>query len=100
MRWIVASSLRFRYLVVALGAALVFFGTAEVRDQKVDVFPEFAPTLVQIETSCVGLSTSEVEGLVTVPLEDALKGTPEVDTIRSESVGQLSSRLAVSTASH
>src|SRR5436190_5407664 len=91
MRWIVASSLRFRWLVVAAACALLFFGFQGLQNEKVDVFPEFAPVLVQIETSCVGLSTSEVEGLVTVPLEDALNGTPGVDTLRSESVGQLSS---------
>src|SRR2546423_6439030 len=91
MRWIVGSSLRFRCLVVAAASALLFFGFQGLQNEKVDVFPEFAPVLVQIETSCVGLATSEVEGLVTVPLEDALNGTPGVDTIRSQSVGQLSS---------
>jgi CzcA family heavy metal efflux pump len=91
MRWIVSSSLRFRWIVVAGACALLFFGFQGLQNEKVDVFPEFAPVLVQIETSCVGLSTSEVEGLVTVPLEDALNGTPGVDTIRSQSVGQLSS---------
>ena len=91
MRWIVGSSLRFRWLVVAAATALLFFGFQGLQNEKVDVFPEFSPVLVQIETSCVGLSTTEVEGLVTVPLEDALNGTPGVDTIRSQSVGQLSS---------
>jgi CzcA family heavy metal efflux pump len=89
MRWIVGSSLKFRYLVVAAAAALVFFGTAELRNQKVDVFPEFAPTIVTIQTACLGLTASEVEELVSVPLEDALNGTPGVDTIRSSSVPQL-----------
>ena len=91
MRWIVSSSLRFRWLVVAAACSLLFFGFQGLQNEKVDVFPEFAPVLVTIETSCVGLSTTEVEGLVTVPLEDALNGTPGVDTIRSQSVGQLSS---------
>src|SRR3954453_1339782 len=90
MRWIVGSSLRFRWPLLAAATALLFFGFQGLQNEKVDVFPEFAPVLVQIETSCVGLSTSEVEGLVTVPLEDALNGTPGVDTIRSSSVGQLS----------
>jgi CzcA family heavy metal efflux pump len=89
MRWVVASSLKFRYLVVALAAALVFFGTAELRDQKVDVFPEFAPPIVTIQTACLGLTAQEVEELVSVPLEDALNGIPGMDTIRSSSVPQL-----------
>jgi Cu/Ag efflux pump CusA len=46
MRWIVRSSLRFRYLVVAVGAVLMVFGAGQVRDMPVDVFPEFAPPQV------------------------------------------------------
>ena len=91
MRWIVGSSLRFPFLVVAAAAALLFFGAEQLGNEKVDVFPEFAPTQVQIQTACLGLSASEVEELVTVPLEDALGGVSGVQTIRSESVAQLSS---------
>jgi CzcA family heavy metal efflux pump len=91
MRLIVAASLRFRFLVVGLAAALVFFGTASLGGQKLDVFPEFAPTQVQIQTEALGLSPSEVEELVTVPLEDGLSGVKSVDDVRSESVPQLSS---------
>ena len=90
MRWIVGSSLKFRYLVVAVAAALVFFGGRELGHQDVDVFPEFAPTRVEIQTACLGLSAAEVEELVTVPLEDAMNGVPGVDVVRSESVPQLS----------
>jgi len=90
VRWIVGSSLKFRYLVVAAAAALVFFGARELGHQPVDVFPEFAPTRVEIQTACLGLSAAEVEQLVTVPLEDAMNGVPGVDVVRSESVPQLS----------
>ena len=90
MRWVIAASLRYRFLVVAAGVALLFFGAHQLGNEKVDVFPEFAPTRVQIQTACLGLSASEVEELVTVPLEDALNGVRGVDTIRSESVAQLS----------
>src|SRR5947199_2361087 len=90
MRFIVASSLRFRYLVIAAAAALIFFGVQTLGHQKVDVFPEFAPVSVEIQTECLGLSPSEVESLVTVPLENALQGVPRVTSIESESVPQLS----------
>src|SRR5919112_1784368 len=90
MRWIVGSSLRFRFLVVAAAAALVFFGVRQLHNEKIDVFPECAPTRVELQTACLGLSASEVEELVTVPLEDALNGVPGVDVVRSESVPQLS----------
>ena len=90
MRFIVRSSLRFRHLVVAAAAALMFFGIQTVGHQKVDVFPEFAPVSVEIQTECLGLSPSEVEQLVTVPLENALQGVPGVYETDSESVPQLS----------
>jgi CzcA family heavy metal efflux pump len=91
MRWIVGTSLRFRYLVVAAGAALMLFGSGVLRDTPVDVFPEFAQPKVEIQTISTGLSAEEVESLITVPLEQSLQGMPSLDTIRSKSVPQLSS---------
>ncbi|MGH3057073.1 MAG: efflux RND transporter permease subunit [Gaiellaceae bacterium] len=91
MRWIVGTSLRFRYLVVAAGAALMLFGSGVLRDTPVDVFPEFAQPKVEIQTISTGLSAEEVESLITVPLEQSLQGLPGLDTIRSKSVPQLSS---------
>src|SRR5207245_9193556 len=86
MRWIVRSSIYFRYLMVAIAAAMMFFGIEQLRTMPVDVFPEFAPPLVEIQTEALGMSTSEVESLVTIPLEDALSSTPELDTMRSKAV--------------
>ena len=91
MRWIVGSSLKLRYLVVTAGAALMLFGSGLIRDTPVDVFPEFAQPKVEIQTISTGLSSEEVESLITVPLEQALQGVPGLDTIRSKSVPQLSS---------
>src|SRR6266498_1606103 len=91
MRWIVGSSLRFRYIVVALAAGMMVFGVVQLRGIPVDVFPEFAPPRVQIQTACLGLSAADVEQLVTVPLEDGLNGIPGLDVMRSASVPQLSS---------
>ncbi len=61
------------------------------RNMPVDVFPEFAPPMVEIQTICLGLSPEEVESLVTVPLEQALNGVPDLDVMRSKSVPELSS---------
>src|SRR6202022_1670123 len=91
MRWIVRGSLRFRFLVVAAAVAMMAVGTLQVQNMRVDVFPEFAPPRVVIETGCVGLSTSDVESLVTVPLENALNGVSGLQDMRSKSVPQLSS---------
>jgi CzcA family heavy metal efflux pump len=90
MRWIVSTSIRFRFLVVALGGAMMLFGITQLRDMPVDVFPEFAPPKVEIQTVTLGLTPEETETLVTVPLEQALAGVPKLDVLRSRSVGQLS----------
>jgi Cu/Ag efflux pump CusA len=91
MRWIISSSLRFRYLVVAAAVAMMVLGITVLPRMHVDVFPEFAPPRVVIQTACVGLSTSDVEQLVTVPLEASLNGIQGLDDMRSKSVPQLSS---------
>ena len=59
------------------------------------MFPEFAPPLVEVQTEAPGLSTNDVESLVTVPLEAALNGIPGLDTIRSKSVLGLSSVVLI-----
>src|SRR6266702_786949 len=91
MRSIISSSLRFRYLVVAAAIGIMLLGITSLPRIHVDVFPEFAPPRVIIQTACVGLSTSDVEQLVTVPLEASLNGIQGLDDMRSKSVPQLSS---------
>ena len=91
LRWVVGSSLKFRYLVVAIAAALMFFGVQQLRHTSVDVFPEFAPPKVEVQTPALGLSANQVEQLVTIPLEQTLNGVPGLDDIRSKSVESLSS---------
>jgi CzcA family heavy metal efflux pump len=90
LRWLVGSSLKFRYIVVAVSAGLMFFGFQQASNMPVDVFPEFAPPRVEIQTPSLGLSPTEVESLITVPLEQTLSGMPGLDEIRSKSVEQLS----------
>jgi CzcA family heavy metal efflux pump len=90
MRWIVASSLKFRYLVVLGAVGMMVFGVTQIGKTRVDVFPEFAPPQVEIQTLCLGLSTSDVESLVTVPIEQVLNGINGLDDMRSKSVPQLS----------
>ena len=76
--------------MVAAGALLMIFGLATLPSTRVDAFPEFAPPRVVIQTACLGLSTSDVESLVTVPLEQAFNGIDGLDDMRSRSVPQLS----------
>jgi len=95
MQWIVGISLKFRYLVVFAAATLVLLGIAQLREMPVDVFPEFAPPRVEIQTPSLGLSSAEVEALVTIPLEESLAGMPNLDVMRSKSVEQLSSIVLI-----
>ncbi len=90
MRSIVASSLRYRYLIVFMAVVLMVFGISRLTNSAVDVFPEFAPPKVEVQTLSTGLSASAVEELVTVPLEQALYGVPGLDVMRSRSVPDLS----------
>ena len=90
MRSIVAASLRYRYLIVFMAVVLMVFGVSRLKNSAVDVFPEFAPPKVEVQTLSTGLSASAVEELVTVPLEQALYGVPGLDVMRSRSVPDLS----------
>ncbi|HEX5384506.1 MAG TPA: efflux RND transporter permease subunit, partial [Propionibacteriaceae bacterium] len=91
MRTIVKASLRFRWIVLFLAAATLALGFVQLPDTKVDVFPEFAPPQVEIQTIALGNSSNEVEELITVPIEDQLNGIEGLAELRSKSVAQLSS---------
>src|SRR4051795_8371055 len=91
MNWLVSPSLRLRVLVLALSVVLMIVGIRTAGRAPLDVFPEFAPPLIEVQTEAPGLSTEEVESLISVPLENALNGTPGLKTIRSKSVLGLSS---------
>ena len=90
MRWIVSRSLRFRWLVLFAATAMMVFGASQIPSAEVDVFPEFAPPRVEIQTIALGNSSEEVEEFITVPLEEQLNGMPGLDELRSKSVSQLS----------
>lgn len=91
MKWLVSTALELRVLVIGAAAALLWFGARTAGDAAFDVFPEFARPTVEIQTEAPGLSTEEVESLVTMPLESALNGVPWLRTLRSKSVLGLSS---------
>jgi Cu/Ag efflux pump CusA len=93
IRGIVASSLRFRLLVVAIAAGVLVAGVQQSRTMPVDALPEFAPPQIEVQTEALGLSAPEVESLVTLNLEELLNGTPWLTDIHSTSVPGLSSIL-------
>ena len=69
MHRIMSSSVRLRTLVVAVSAMLLVAGFWRVRDMPLDVIPEFSTLSLQVRTEALGLSTAEVESLITVPME-------------------------------
>ena len=87
---LVEVSLRFRGVVVALACLLVGYGTYATWTARYDVYPEFAPPEVVVQTEAPGLSSEDVEQLVTRPVENALNGAPAVEAIRSQSIQGLS----------
>lgn len=92
MRWLISSSLQFRYLVIVIAAVVMAVGILQLQNMPMDVLPEFSPPYVEIQTEALGLSAEEVEQMITVPMEqDLLAGVAWGDVIRSESVPGLSS---------
>jgi len=86
VRW----SIRFRGLVVALACLLLIYGGYRLVGAGLDIFPEFSPKLVILQTEAPGLSAEEVEVLVTQPIESALGGLARLESMRSESIQGLS----------
>ena len=87
---IVGFSLRFRGVVIALACALVGYGLFALTQADYDVFPEFAPPQVTIQTEAPGLSPEQVESLVTQPIESAVNGVADIESLRSSSIQGLS----------
>jgi CzcA family heavy metal efflux pump len=87
---LVAFSLRYRMVVMLLAAMAMVGGYVAMRRSPWDVFPEFAPPQIVVHTVAAGLSTEQVEQLVTVPVEAALSGVNRLRILRSSSAPGLS----------
>ncbi|HEX4769311.1 MAG TPA: efflux RND transporter permease subunit [Bryobacteraceae bacterium] len=82
---LVSFSIRFRGVVVALACLVLGYGVYITLHSKYDVYPEFAPPRVVIQTEAPGLAPEEVEQLVSVPVENSVNGVPGLETLRSQS---------------
>src|SRR5438552_4540597 len=87
---IVRFSIRFRGIAISLACALLGYGIFSLSHVPYDVFPEFAPPEVSIQTEAPGLSPEQVEVLVTQPIENAINGVAGIETLRSRSIQGLS----------
>ena len=95
LRSLVQFSLKYRGIVVALACVVLGYGLYVASNAKLDVFPNFVQPQVVIQTECPGLSPEQVELLVTLPIETAVNGLGDMESLRSESIGGLSIITAV-----
>lgn len=86
VRW----CLLYPWMVVCAGLLLLVFGVVVVERASYDVFPEFVPAQVTVQTEAPGLVAEQVEALVTRPLENAINGANGVEAVRSDSAQGLS----------
>lgn len=83
-------SLRHRWLVIGVAAALLVLGGYRALHMPVDVFPDLTAPRVTIVTEATGLAAEEVEQLITYPIETAVNGTTGVRRVRSASAAGIS----------
>jgi len=84
LKAIVRFSLRFRGIEIALAFALLGYGIYSLAQARYDVFPEFAPPQVSIQTEAPGLAPEQVEVLVTQPIENAINGVAGIAQRRED----------------
>ncbi|KTD38929.1 chemiosmotic efflux system protein A-like protein [Legionella nautarum] len=94
-QYLISWSLKNRILILAITLGICLFGIYNLRHMPIDVFPEFAPPQVIVQTQAPGLAPQEVEALITYPLESAINGTPGVTRVRSKTAVGLSTITVV-----
>ncbi|MEO5759824.1 MAG: efflux RND transporter permease subunit [Mesorhizobium sp.] len=83
-------TLRFRGVIYSLAVIAFTYGLYNLMGATLDVFPEFAPPLTVVQTEAPGLTSEQVESLVTQPVENALAGALGMQSMRSKSFQGLS----------
>jgi CzcA family heavy metal efflux pump len=87
---IVRFSIRFNGVIIGLASLAILYGIYSLTRSNLDVFPEFSPTQLVIQTESPGLSAELVEALVSQPIENSIAGTVGIDFMRSQSIPGLS----------
>ncbi|HSZ09508.1 MAG TPA: efflux RND transporter permease subunit [Steroidobacteraceae bacterium] len=90
MRALVSLCVRHFGAVTALSIFALILGTWGAMRASLDVFPEFVPSQVDIQTEAPGFAPQQVEQLVTKQVENAVNGASGLATLRSESIPGLS----------
>ncbi len=97
LRRLVEISLSARGVVITLAFGFICYGLFVAANAKLDVFPDFVQPQATVQVEAPGLAPEQVEALVTRPVESALNGAGNLDSIRSESIQGLSVVTAVFT---
>jgi len=87
---LVRFSIRYSGIVVALALLILVYGSYRFTRVGLDIFPEFAPKQVIIQTEAPGLAAEQVEVLVTQQIETAIRGQIGLNNLRSQSIQGLS----------
>jgi CzcA family heavy metal efflux pump len=90
MSALVRFSIRFNGVIIGLASLVVLYGLYSLTRSNLDVFPEFSPTQLVIQTESPGLSAELVEKLVSQPIEHSIAGTVGIELMRSQSIPGLS----------
>ncbi|MEI8363022.1 MAG: efflux RND transporter permease subunit [Betaproteobacteria bacterium] len=90
MSALVRFSIRFSGVIIGLATLVVLYGIYSLTHSNLDVFPEFSPTQIIIQTESPGLSAELVERLVSQPIETSIAGTVGIKSLRSQSIPGLS----------
>ena len=90
MHALVARCVRHFGTVTALTVVALVLGSWSALRAPLDVFPEFVPSQVTVQTEAPGFAPQQVEELVTRPIENAVNGAAGLATLRSESIPGLS----------
>ena len=80
---LIAWSLRYRVIVIALAIAFLCWGGFVLRDVPLDVLPDLSAPTVTILVEGRGMVPTEMESLVTFPIEAAINGASGVRRVRS-----------------
>lgn len=90
MRRFVDLCVRYAGTLATLTLIGLLAGLWMVRNAPLDVFPDFVPSTVDIQTEAPGFTAQQVEQLVTKPIENTVNGATGLATIRSQSIPGLS----------
>src|ERR1700729_345528 len=90
IRRVVDFALGNRLLVLAFALILFAAGIVAFRDLPIEAYPDVADNYVEVITQWPGISAEQIEQQVTIPLEVAMNGIPQVVHLRSFSLFGLS----------